>query len=146
MLQWCVRFALFAWEIPQNLLGLLLLSVHYARRNIAVINFEHERVFIEIKSIGAVSLGLFVFYTRRDNTFVPVGDENRDHEFGHTFQSRALGPLYLPIVGLASEARLLYAVGFKLLTGRRWPGYYDGFPEKAADELGDVDRKLRPSP
>ena len=146
MPRWCIRALFFIWEFPQNLLGLLLLLTHHIRQNVSEMQFERERFFIEIKSIGAVSLGLFVFYTRRDNSFVPVGDENRDHEFGHTFQSRALGPLYLPIVGLASEARLFYAVGFKLLTGRRWSGYYDGFPEKAADELGDVDRKLRPFP
>jgi hypothetical protein len=93
-----------------------------------------------------MSLGLFVFFTQRDNPYVPVGPENRDHEFGHSYQSRGLGPLYLPIVGLSSEMRVLYAIAHRHLTGRRWAGYYDGFPEREADALGGVDRALRPPP
>jgi hypothetical protein len=94
----------------------------------------------------AVSLGLFVFFTNEDNPYVPVGRENRDHEYGHSLQSRLLGPLYLPIVGIPSELRVLYAFAHRHATGRRWAGYYDGFPEDWADRLGGVDKSLRPPP
>jgi hypothetical protein len=116
------------------------------RGSVRRIEFERERVLIEIDTFGAVSLGLFVFFTDRDNPYVPVGRENRDHEYGHSLQSRLLGPLYLPIVGLASEMRVAYALVYRCWTGRRWSGYYDGFPENWADRLGKVDVSLRPLP
>ena len=101
---------------------------------------------VELHEGAAISLGLFVLWTDQDNAFVPVGAENRDHELGHAAQSRLLGPLFLPVVGLTSTARLAYAVGHRLIRRRRWGGYYDGFPEKWADALGNVDRSLRPKP
>ena len=117
-----------------------------ARGNVGRVAFERERLMIELTSIGAVSLGLFVFHTSRDNPYVPVGRENRDHEYGHSLQSRMLGPLYLAIVGVSSEARVAYAFAHRRFTGRRWERYYDGFPERWADLLGGVDRSMRPPP
>lgn len=140
------RALLFGWELPQNAVGALVLATQTIRGNVIVVRFQQERVFVELRSIGAISLGVFVFITCKDNPFVPVGRENRDHEFGHSFQSRALGPLYLPVIGIASEARVLYAFVCRYVTGRRWSGYYDGFPERQADELGGVDLTLRPPP
>jgi hypothetical protein len=138
------RSLLFLWELPQNLLGLGVLAAQAAARNVRGVAFERERVMIEIGSFSPVSLGLFVFFSHEDNHYVPVGPENRDHEYGHSFQSRWLGPLYLPIVGVSSELRVAYAIGYRHVAGRRWLGYYDGFPERWADELGGVDTALRP--
>lgn len=140
------RALLFGWELPQNIVGILVLATQAILGNVIAVRFQQERVFVEIRSIGAISLWLFVFFTCKDNPFVPVGRENRDHEFGHSFQSRALGPLYLPVIGIASEARVFYAFAYRYVTGRRWSGYYDGFPERHADELGGVDLTLRPPP
>lgn len=136
---------LLAWELPQNALGAAVLAAHLARRTARRVERDRGCVFVEVP-IGAVSLGRFVFYSTEDTPWVPVGPENRDHEYGHTFQSRRLGPLYLPVVGVASSARVLYAVGYRYVRGRRWGGYYDGFPERQADELGGADRSLRPAP
>ena len=146
VLRWFGRGSLALWELPQNALGLLLLSLRFARGHIAAVRFARERVMIEIASDGAVSLGLFVFFTPRDNPYVPVGPENEAHEYGHSVQSRWLGPLYLPVVGVPSIMRVGYAVAYRTITGRRWSGYYDGFPERWADQLGGVDRSLRPAP
>lgn len=140
------RAALFAWELPQNILGLATLAQFAARRKVASLRYERERVFVEITAEGAVSLGWFIFYSMRDNAYVPAGAENKDHEYGHSVQSRWLGPLYLPVVGAPSVARVAYAHVFKWRTGKRWSRYYDGFPEDQADRLGGVDRSLRPAP
>jgi hypothetical protein len=140
------RAALLAWECPQNALGAALFAAQAARRNIVCTRFDRERVMVEIRSFGAISLGLFVFFTNQDNPYVPVGRENLDHEYGHSIQSRWLGPLYLPIVGVTSELRVLYAFAHRHLRGYRWAGYYHGFPESWADRLGCVDRSLRPPP
>jgi hypothetical protein len=140
------RALLLAWELPQNALGALVLAQFAARRKVATARWERERLFVEITADGAMSLGWFVFFSNRDNPVIPAGRENKDHEYGHSIQSRWLGPLYLPVVGAPSVARVVYAHVFKARTGRRWGRYYDGFPEDQADRLGGVDRSLRPAP
>lgn len=137
---------LFAWELPQNVLGLLNLGLQRALGNVASIRRDRGRIFVELAGEGAVSLGFFVFHATRDSRVVPVGPENADHEYGHAIQSRWLGPLYLPVVGVPSTLRVLYATLHLARTGRRWARYYDGWPEDSADRLGGVDRSLRPAP
>jgi hypothetical protein len=138
--------ALFVWELPQNLLGAARLGLALAQRRVRRVRFENERLMIELRGGAAVSLGLFVLWTSEDNPYVPVGPENARHELGHSLQSRWLGPLYLPVVGVPSTMRVLYAVAYRTLYGKRWGGYYDGFPESWADALGGVDKGMRPPP
>jgi hypothetical protein len=140
------RAGLFLWELPQNVLGIANLALQRAAGNVRGARFERERLMIELEGDGAVSLGLFVFFATKDNRWVPVGPENRDHEYGHSIQSRRLGPLYLPLVGLPSTARVLYAIAHHTLRGKRWDGYYRGWPERSADVLGGADTSLRPAP
>lgn len=141
-----IRFARFVWELPQNLLGMANLVLQRSMGNVRQIEREDGRVMVELRGDGAVSLGWFVFHSRHDGPFVPVGAENRQHERGHSVQSRWLGPLYLPLVGVPSVLRVLYAMTYRARHGRRWPHYYDGWPERSADQLGHVDRALRPAP
>jgi len=141
---WLHRLALLAWEWPQNSLGALRLGLALARGRVLKVRFEDERIMVELGEGAAVSLGLFVLWTNEDNPYVPVGAENRAHEYGHSIQSRWLGPLYLPVVGVPSTLRVFYAVGHRHLLGQRWSGYYSGFPESWADKLGRADTRLRP--
>ncbi len=143
---WLRRAASLAWELPQTVLGAAAFVSFLARGKIVRARWESERVFVRIRAHGAVSLGWFVFFTPDDNPWVPVGPENRDHEYGHALQSRMLGPLYLPVVGVPSTMRVLYAYLHEARHGTRWGGYYDGFPESWADRLGRVDRRMRPRP
>ncbi|MBT3583664.1 MAG: hypothetical protein HN509_02050 [Halobacteriovoraceae bacterium] len=83
-----LRIFFFFWELFQNILGACFLLSFYLRGNIKKSYYEKERFFVEIRSIGAISLGMFVFYTEVDNSYVPVGLENKDHEYGHSVQSR----------------------------------------------------------
>jgi hypothetical protein len=53
-----------------------------------------------------------------------------------------LGPLYLPLVGVPSSCRVAYAIAYRALTGRRWDGYFRGYPEDWADRLANVDSTL----
>lgn len=133
------RAALFVWELPQNVLGLSLLGVEALTRSIVDVRFERERVMIESKG-QAISLGLFVFWCRTSNRWHDLDERNRDHEYGHSIQSRRLGPLYLPLVGVPSTARALYALAYREITGRKWSRYYAGYPERWADQLGGVRR------
>lgn len=140
---WITRGLLSAWELPQNLVGLSLLGIEALTGSIVELRFERERVMVESKG-RAISLGLFIFWCRRSNRWHELDERNRDHEWGHSVQSRWLGPLYLPIVGVSSSARALYALAYREVKGRRWEGYYAGFPESWADRLGGVDRTPRP--
>ncbi len=144
--RWIGRAGLMIWELPQNALGVSRLGLAFARGRVEGVRFEDERVMVEMVEGAAISLGLFVLWTTTDNPYVPVGAENRAHEYGHSIQSRMLGPLYLPVIGVPSTMRVAYAVAYRAMHGRRWDGYYRGFPEKWADELGGVDPKLRPAP
>lgn len=140
------RALLFLWELPQNVMGALFLAAQLALGGVRSLCFERERLFIELRGDSAVSLGLFVFWISHESRDIPVGPENRAHEYGHSIQSRWLGPLYLPIVGVPSVSRVLYAIAYHRIHGRRWTGYYDGFPEDWADRLGGVVDRSTPTP
>lgn len=131
------------WELPQDLLGAAALAGEAVSGRIVAIEVEDGRLVIESTGTG-VSLGHFVFWSRRDNRWHLMDERNRAHELGHAKQSALLGPLYLPIVGVPSVGRAVYAMLFREVTGARWTRYYEGFPERWADELGGVDRAVAP--
>jgi hypothetical protein len=136
------RAALFVWELPQNVLGVVDLTASLALRRVESVRWERERVFVKLRGAGAVSLGLFVFWSEDDTSFVRITSTNKEHEYGHSIQSRMLGPLYLPLVGVPSSCRVAYAIAYRALTGRRWDGYFRGYPEDWADRLANVDSTL----
>ncbi len=137
-----MRIALAIWELPQNLIGASLFGVELLLGRVVAIERQNGRCLIESKQ-SAVSLGWFVFWARGENRWFVFDDSTRAHEFGHTFQSRLLGPLYLPLVGAPSAVRVAYAILHRELRGRRWGGYFDGYPERWADRLGGVERDYR---
>jgi hypothetical protein len=126
--------ALWTWELPQTLVGATLKAVRRARGK--VLHVEHlpdGRQLIETEGV-AISLGGYVYWSRADRFGHPFEvDLIRAHELGHTVQSRRLGWLYLPLVGVASSSRALYAMRWQRTHGRPWPRYYDAWPESAAD-------------
>lgn len=134
------RALALAWESPQTLLGAAMLAAEAARKRIVQIEVEDGRLVVESKGTG-ISLGHVVFWSRENSRWHDLDLRNRAHELGHTKQSRMLGPLYLPIVGLPSISRAAYALVYREVTGRQWTRYYDGFPENWADRLGGVQRK-----
>lgn len=80
------------WQLPQNLLGLLLMLILQGetRHRLGSIRFYYLKTFP-----GGVTLGEYIFVgTKQDLTV--------RHEFGHVMQSRYLGPLYMPVIGLPS--------------------------------------------
>jgi hypothetical protein len=134
--------AALLWEAPQCLLGAALLGAVRARGGVAGLEWDQGRLFARTPGIG-ISLGLFVFWFDEGNRYFRGDPLMRRHEHGHTFQSRWLGPLYLPLVGVPSTLRAAYAVLHREVTGRRWQGYYDGYPESWADRLGGISRAER---
>ncbi len=133
------RLLSYLWEAPQSTLGLAMLGVEAARKRIVEVEVERGRLVVESVGTG-ISLGHFVFWSRQPSRWHELDERNRGHELGHAEQSRILGWLYLPVVGVPSVSGAAYAFVYRELTGRRWAGYYDRFPERWADQLGGVVR------
>ena len=120
----------WTWGLPQTLAGLLL-ALRYRR-------CPHRRVGGALATLhdgawGGVSLGMFIF--------VPGGlKPEREaallaHEYGHTFQSALLGPLYLPVVGVPSFLWANLPQCQRWRARRRIP-YESRYPENWAEALG----------
>ncbi len=133
------RVLALGWESPQTALGLAVLATEALRDRIVKIETEAGRLVVQSKGTG-ISLGYVVFWSLERNRWHELDERNRAHELGHTVQSRWLGPLYLPVVGVPSISRAIFALVYREMTGREWTRYYDGYPENWADRLGGVDR------
>ena len=124
------KIALFIWQLPQNLLGILWYLINNMFTSCYHINsFDGIDVFKVGFQVGAVSLGKFIFVS--DNHYGTI----IQHEYGHCIQSRYLGWLYLPIIGIPS---FMWACIYKCTN----KDYYWLFCEKWADKLGGVTRLM----
>lgn len=116
---------LYIWQLPQNLLGLIL-SLLYP--GYIIHNINGITVRINPKFYGGISLGKYIFLSRENKIDIK-------HEIGHTKQSKLLGPLYLVIIGIPS---IIHA-----LVHGSWcheDSYYDFWTEKWADKLMNIKR------
>ncbi len=98
----------FTWELPNVLAGNF---VAHFRNNISDVNVEYYRgatlvnrdgidFFDKTPSSWGFTLGSYInsLNVKAD----PEIDDIFAHEYGHTFQSRYLGPFYFPLVGVPS--------------------------------------------
>lgn len=115
------------WQLPQILLGYTVVAVTRARFHAL---YKDAKIFIPKKAQFGVSLGPIIILS---GAFLSA--RVIKHEYGHSLQSKMLGPLYLLVVGLPS-------ITFNILTrvGLLKPSmYYKRYPENWADRLGGVD-------
>lgn len=116
------KFVSFIWQLPQNLLALLIMLVF--------LKFPPKDGLCKLKDLKAgwtaISLGWFILY---------IGDIDSNglkHEQGHQKQSLYLGPLYLIAVGIPS---MILAIRYTLFKKSEvW--YHSHYPENWADKLG----------
>lgn len=114
---------LTVWMLPQNIVGFCVWLYYQPMK-------REDGVFLMEGKRWSVSLGWFSF----------IGSKTKDratcikHEkIGHGTQSKILGPLYLPIVGVCS--------GYNFLTyDRKRDVYYDFWTERWADKLAKIVR------
>ena len=118
------------WQLPQNLLGLIVGIFFKRKRRLTGYPGIPDAIHIvgTHNMYGGLSLGNYVYLRP------PVYDKMVRHEYGHCLQSRLLGPFYLIVIGLPS---LLWALWWH-------PGrpvdYYSFYTERWADRLGGVER------
>lgn len=125
---------MYLWQLPQNILGLILLL--YFRRFGQLHNWMEGgvSVFVCDTMRGGISLGCYIFL---DRFFAELDGETLSHELGHCKQSKMLGWLYLPVVGLPS---IIHASFYKYDPANP-NGYYDFWTEAWADKIGGVKRE-----
>ena len=117
---------LYIWELPQNLLGLLVILLSHA---VYDQNYESSKVYHTNKMFGVSLEKYIIVYALIDKKMI-------QHEYGHSKQSLYLGPLYLIIIGIPSfTMNLLTRMG--VLSDER---YYNRWPENWADQLEGVKR------
>lgn len=127
---------LYIWQLPQNLLGLLLL-LWYKREK--VYHRLNGRIFYYTNEMpSGISLGNYIIMNREDR------EDGMRHEYGHSIQSRILGPLYLLVIGIPSGCgNLIDRYCHKSWPWERQLAWYYGLPWEAwADRLGKVTRKF----
>lgn len=119
---------LWIWQFPQHIVGLLILLFIKGESKH---KFDGITYYYYDHFPGGISLGNYMI----------LGDkwsQSIKHEYGHTLQSRILGPLYLPTVGLCS---ITWAGLYGSVIKETNNGYYKFWTEKWADKLGKVKRK-----
>jgi hypothetical protein len=131
------KVLLWLWQLPQNLLGLIL-----------TLNFKEcmEDYYFNDLTVGAVyfkplfrsgvSLGDYIILDSEYLHYLTIIGETLNHEHGHQKQSRILGPLYLIVIGIPSMLGNIYSRIFN--KDSEW--YYKQPWEAWADKLGGVIR------
>ena len=131
------NFLLWIWQLPQHLLGLIIIKVTKAVKTNSFFQPVEACVYCSSGKNFGVSLGRYIILGDIDH--LPTTEH---HELGHSVQSGYLGPLYLLIVGIPSALGNLWDRFFH----KKWSSkdrniwYYGRWPESWADELGGVDR------
>ncbi len=122
----------FTWGIIQNLAGfiafLILAPTHkHERFNHAVITY------VNAKGFGGLSMGMFIFMgTSKAEEWA---HDTKIHEYGHSFQSILLGPLYLIVVGIPSSVWCNFPV-FVRMRKEQGVSYYKLYCEGWANLWG----------
>ena len=132
-----VNVLLYIWQLPQNLLGLILRIFYKTDEKII---YKEKTIRICNKFRGGISLGETIFTYNHWNSNELW--KSIKHEYGHSIQSRYLGWFYLLFIGLPSGIgywidRLFHQ---KWTPADRSKWYYNQPWEKWADKLGEVDR------
>lgn len=131
---------LYAWQLPQNLLGALMFWWYRRNSKIFKGTFRDIRVLYSDRMRGGLSLGEYVILPFSagwlpECSWLKDVDNLHRHEWGHSWQSRLLGWLYLPFVGFQS---LAHASLHGPYCGDK--EYHHFWTERWADRLGGVER------
>jgi hypothetical protein len=126
------KILLLIWQFPQSI-GAAILHFYLTRKGHKLNHYRYRgRTVYQWADYPrfAVSLGEYIFTHHFE-------EKTLAHEYGHSRQSRYLGPLYLLTVGVVSAMWNLLARRNSYISRT----YYQRWPEDWADALGGVERK-----
>ncbi|MGP1530008.1 MAG: hypothetical protein ACTTI3_06675 [Treponema sp.] len=134
----------WVWCLPQTLMGFVLSKTLWKGAHMQELFSKKFGVFVLLstpwmeersnllfKKISGFSTGRYIFLHYPD-----CDEKTIRHECGHSRQSRRLGWLYLPVVGIPSAINNLRS----RFDEHVWKTYYQRYPESWADRLGGVNR------
>lgn len=125
---------LYIWQLPQNLLGLLLIALYRPERMHKLDN--GVEVHYATRMTGGISLGKYSLvntcHYRKDPAESMKRDTVRHKAIGHATQSRYLGWFYLLVIGLPS---VIWAALYGWVIPYTRNGYYRFFTEAWAERL-----------
>lgn len=131
--------AKYIWQLPQNLLGLILSWFYKPERKHIMEN--GNVIFFATRMSGGISLGKYSIvntcHYRQDINESLKRDTVRHEAIGHAKQSLIFGPLYLLVIGLSS---ITWAGIYGNLVPYTHNGYYKFWTESWADKLAGVKR------
>lgn len=120
----------FTWELPQTAMGLFMADLY---SGFSVDKFQNKGITFFKTTLmgigGGITIGNYSVVGHNENAPREYLDYQADvikHEYGHTIQSRILGPLYLPIIMIPSGIHALFYHGgdyFKFFT-EHWANQY----------------------
>ncbi len=126
----------WTWGFLQSLLGLIYLLLlgrqkheWYGLSLMTVFDPEEGSLY----QIGSVSLGMFIFVVGREGKANPT---IAAHEYGHTFQSLLLGPLYLFLIGIPSSSWAYRYRKHGAAYAAKGIAYTSRYPENWAESWG----------
>lgn len=120
---------LWLWQLPQNLVGAVTLCLYLPVRKIR--DADEAGVYVSDRMLGGISLGGIILLSRAASK----DERTVSHEYGHVLQSRMLGWLYLPVIGIPS---IIWAALHRYIAPDK--SYYWFYTERWADKLGNVRR------
>lgn len=118
---------LFIWQLPQNLVALVMLPFLGKLTLIDYRNYCYS--FACSNMLGGISLGSFVFVANYYKDDLETIAHEQD---GHVKQSHYLGPLYLLVIGLPS---ITWAGVYRSLG---YTNYYQFYTEAWANKLAGL--------
>ena len=121
-----------SWGFLQTLGGLMLFLRYLHKPH----SFYNGSIKTHWDSPGGISLGLFIFVPAVDALSPEHLSRITVHEYGHTYQSLLLGPLYLFVIGIPS---IVWASTKRYQNLRKQYGvpYSFYWTESWADALGE---------
>lgn len=123
----------WVWSQPQTLIGWIIHLITKEKANI--VSWADMTIHSFVGSNwGAISLGRYCFHCIEFRKNKKEVEENIRHEYGHSIQSLAFGPMFLILFGLPS---ILWAT-YCRLTNKDKDFYYKFYTEKMANALGGV--------
>lgn len=134
------EIVLYIWQLPQNLLGLIMILIMQPENKYKLDN--GNIVYFAKRMSGGISLGKYSIitdYCHRTNLDVLLNQDVVKHEsIGHGIQSRILGWFYLLVIGLPS---IIWAGLYGSIIPETKNGYYKWYTESWADKLAGIVRK-----
>ena len=136
-----IDYLCIIWTFLQDTVGFLTAVITDCVKEEVIIEGKRYTIYIARrfnKNWSGVSLGDYIIFA----DYKYADDNSVKHESGHQKQSLYLGPLYLVAVGIPSVVRNIYdrLAHINWTVKERIAWYYEGYPEKWADKLGNVQR------